>query len=81
LVVVYTAIVTVAGFNDAMPVVREQIQGIIWPVMGGVAVVAGVIIGVAFMLGGGGVAAGKKTKAKRPKPKKARKKSKQTPEG
>ncbi|MHC4388685.1 MAG: hypothetical protein ACYS8I_11210 [Planctomycetota bacterium] len=81
LVVVYTAIVTVAGFNDVMPVVREQIQGIIWPVMAGVAVVAGVIIGVAFMLSGGGGAAGKKARVKKPKPKKARKKSKHTPEG
>lgn len=82
LVIVYTAIVTVAGFNDAVPIVREKIQGIIWYVMGGVAVAAGLVIGAAFMLsGGGGASAGKKARVKKPKPKKARKKSKQTPEG
>jgi len=67
LVIVYTAIVTVAGFNDVMPVIRERIQSIIWYVMLGVAVAAGLIIGAAFMLAGGGSTAGKKPKARKPK--------------
>ncbi|MHC4337104.1 MAG: helix-turn-helix domain-containing protein [Planctomycetota bacterium] len=72
LVIVYTAIVTVAGFNNAMPVIRERIQDIIWYVMIGVGVAAALIIGVAFMLAGGGGEPKKKPKAK--KPKKAKKK-------
>jgi hypothetical protein len=79
LIIVYTAIVTVAGFNDAMPVVRERIQGIIWYVMAGVAVAAGLIVGAAFMLTGGGGQKTKKPKAR--KPKRAKKKARPAPEG
>ncbi len=77
LVVVYTAIVTVAGFNNVMPVIRERIQDIIWYVMIGVGVAAALIIGVAFMLAGGGGKPKKKPKAK--KPKKAKKKKQKAP--
>jgi len=79
LVIVYTAIVAVAGFNDVMPVVREKIQHIIWYIMIGLTGAAGLIIAAAFMLTSGAGEAGKKKKAK--KPKKARKKSKPAPEG
>ena len=77
LVIVYTAIVTVAGFNNVMPVIRERIQDIIWYVMIGVGVAAALIIGVAFMLAGGGGEPKKKPKAK--KPKKAKKKKQKAP--
>ena len=78
LVIVYTAIIAVAGFNDVMPVIREKIQDIIWFVMIGVAVAAGLIVGVAFMLTSGGGGPGKKRKAK--KPKRAKKKARPAPE-
>jgi len=78
LVIVYTAIVAVAGFNDVMPVIREKIQDIIWFVMIGVAVAAGLIVGVAFMLTSRGGEPGKKPKAK--KPKRAKKKAQAAPE-
>jgi hypothetical protein len=71
LAIVYTAIVAVAGFNNVMPSILEQIQAYIWYIMGGAAVVAIVIIAMAFMLGGKGPKAAKKPKAKRAK--KARK--------
>jgi len=72
LAIVYTA---VAGFNDLMPAVLGKIQGvngpygihIIWFVVLGVAVMAGLIMGVAFMLSGGGAKAGKRQKARKPK--------------
>ena len=79
LVVVYTAIVTAAGFNNVMPVIREKIQGIIWYVMIGFTVATGIVIAAAFMLtSGAGEAAQKKKKAK--KPKKSKKKPQPAPE-
>jgi excisionase family DNA binding protein len=78
LVIVYTAIVAVAGFNDVMPVVREKIQGLIWYIMIGLAVAAGLIIGAAFMLTSGAGEAGRKKKAR--KPKRPKKKPRPTPE-
>jgi len=78
LVIVYTAIVAVAGFNDVMPVIRGKIQDVIWYVMIGFAVAAGLIVGVAFMLTSGGAEAGKKPKAK--KTKRAKKKAQPAPE-
>jgi hypothetical protein len=77
LAIIYTAIVTVAGFNNIMPAILEQIQSYIWYIMGGAAVAAIVIIAMAFMLGGKGPKAAKRPKAKRakktrkPAPKKA----------
>ena len=79
LVVVYTAIVTVASFNNVMPVIQARIQDIIWYVMIGVGVAAALIIGVAFMLAGGGGEPKKKPKTK--KPKKAKKKQKAPAKG
>jgi len=70
LAVAYTAIVVVAGFSDAMPTIQEKIQGIIWYVMGGVAVAAGLIVLIAFLLSGGTGKTTKKQKAKK-KPKRA----------
>ena len=67
LAIIYTAIVAVTGFSDVMPSILEKIQAYIWYVMGGTAVVAVVIIAMAFMLGSKGAAAGKKPKAKKAK--------------
>ncbi len=65
LVVVYTAIVVVAGFKGAIPTIMQNIQGLIWYIMAGVTVASGLIIGVAFTL--------VTSKAKTAKPKKAKK--------
>jgi len=66
LVIVYTMMVAVTGFSGAMPVILEKIQGIIWYIMIGVAVAAGLMVGAAFMLGGEGAKTGKRQKGKKP---------------
>ncbi len=74
LVVIYTAIVVLAGFNNIMPFVLEQTKGMIWYIALGLAVLALVIIGVPFMLGGKAGAKPKikaKAKTKKAKTKKA----------
>jgi len=84
LVLFYTAIVAVTGFNDVMPAILGKVQAIngpynvhiIWYVMLGFAVVAAAIVGAGFMTGGGGAKAVKKEKVKKPKKaKKAKAKS------
>ena len=65
--IVYTAIVAVTGFSNIMPAILEKVQGIIWPIMGGVAFVAILIVLVAYMLSGKGTKEGKKEKAKKVK--------------
>ncbi len=68
LVILYTIIVAVAAQKDVMPsILPSSIQGLIWYIMGGAAVLALLIAGVACMLGGGGTVKA----AKKPKPKKA----------
>ena len=67
LVIIYTAIVAVAGFNNVMPAILEKIQAYIWYIMIGAGVVAVVIIAMAFMLGSKGPEAAKRPKAKRAK--------------
>ena len=76
LVVIYTAIVAIAGFNDTMPLILEKVQGLIWYIMGGAMLVALLIVGVPVMQGAGGGGGPKKPKAKKvkaPKPKKEKK--------
>ena len=83
ILIVYTAIVSVAGQQGVMPSVLGKLQAIgapyginiIWYVMGGVAVVSGLILAGAAMLGGGTGKAkkAKVKKAKAPKPKKEKK--------
>jgi len=70
-VVLYTMVVAVAGLKGVTPSILAGIQGLIWIIMGGVAVVAVLVTGAAFMLGGGGETATKTKKPKKPKPKKA----------
>lgn len=69
LAIVYTAIVAIAEFNDAVPSAREKIQGAIWYIVIGAVAAAGLVIGTAFMLSRDVTKAGKKPK----KPKKAKK--------
>ena len=69
LVVIYTAVVAVSGQKEVMPSILSSIQAFIWFIMGGAAVVALLVAGVAFMAGGGG--ATKVKKPKKPKVKKA----------
>jgi len=78
LTVIYTAIVVVAGFSNAEPVILEQIQGIIWYVMIAAVVASFLIIGVPFALAGksAGPKVAKKKKVKKPKAKKEKAKKK-----
>jgi hypothetical protein len=78
LTVIYTAIVVVAGFSNAKPVILEQIQGIIWYVMIAAVVASFLIIGVPFALAGksAGPKVAKKKKVKKPKAKKEKAKKK-----
>ncbi len=76
LVIVYTAIVVVAGFNNVMPAILTSIQSLIWYVMVGVAVAAGLIVGVAFMLSASAAKTEKKPKARKAKKAKKEKKPK-----
>jgi len=68
-IVLYTTVVAVAGLKGVTPSILAGIQGLIWIIMGGVAVVAVLVTGAAFMLGGGETA----TKTKKPKKPKAKK--------
>ena len=79
LAIVYTAIVAVAGFNNMMPSALTAIQKLIWYIVIGAVVASGLIVGVAFMLGGKNK--GGKTAVKKEKTKKAKKdkKTKETP--
>lgn len=87
LIVIYTAIVAIAGFNDIMPTILEKIQlkngpygiHIIWYIMVGAAVVALLIIGIATAFSGGVTKTEKKPNAKaekKPKQKKPKKEKK-----
>jgi hypothetical protein len=70
LAVIYTATIAVAGFNNMMPSALTAVQSLIWYIVIGAVVVSGLIVGVAFMLGGKGK--GGKTKVKKEKTKKAK---------
>jgi hypothetical protein len=70
LVLVYTAMVAIAGQGGGVPSILEQIQGIILPVLGGFVVVALILTIVGFMPAGGGSKTAKKPKVKKEKKKK-----------
>jgi len=80
LVIIYTTIVAVAGRRAVMPAILESIQGVIWYVMGGLAVVAILIVGIPLMFAAkpGKASAKKKPKARK---KKAGKASAPPPQG
>ncbi|HCO94900.1 MAG TPA: hypothetical protein DIU00_13270 [Phycisphaerales bacterium] len=73
-VVIYTTVVAVAGLRGVMPSILGSIQAFIWYIMGGAAVVAGLVVVAAFMFTGErGTAAPKEKKAKKAKVKKEKK--------
>jgi len=80
---IYTAVVAILGQRGVMPSLLAAIQGSIWYIVIAAVVVAGLVVGAAFMLTGDSSRAltkpAKPKKAKKPKkpkkPKKAKKKS------
>ena len=78
--IIYTAIIAVAGFNDLMPSVLKNIQGLIRYILGGIFVVVLLIIGLPFLFSSETKSTPKKKKAKKKekKPKAKKKKSKKS---
>jgi excisionase family DNA binding protein len=79
-IVIYTLVVAVAGQRHVMPTILASIQAFIWYIMGGAAVLAGIVVVAAFMLGGERGSAApkvKKAKVKKEKPPKEAKKPKE----
>lgn len=72
-VVIYTTIVAVSGQRGVMPSILGSVQTFIWYIMGGAAVVAGLIVVAAFMFTGERDTATKTKKEKKPKAKKEKK--------
>ena len=73
-IVIYTTVVAWAGRKGVMPSILGSIQAFIWYIMGGAAVVAGLVVIAAFMFTGErGTAAPKEKKAKKVKVKKEKK--------
>jgi hypothetical protein len=73
-VVIYTTVVAVSGLRGVMPSILGSIQVFIWYIMGGLAVVAVLVVVAAFMFTGEhGTAAPKEKKAKKVKAKKEKK--------
>jgi len=67
LVVIYTAMVTVAGLQESMPAILSTVQGLIMYILGGIIVVALILTVVGFMPAGGPKAP-KPPKEKKEKP-------------
>jgi len=73
-IVIYTTVVAWAGRKGVMPSILGSIQAFIWYIMGGAAVVAGLVVIAAFMFTGErGTAAPKEKKAEKVKVKKEKK--------
>ena len=51
-IVIYTSVVAVSGLRGVMPSILGSVQAFIWYIMGGAAVVAGLVIVAAFMFTG-----------------------------
>jgi len=67
-IVIYTTVVAVAGMRGVMPSILATVQSFIWYIMGGAAVVTGLVVAAAFLFTGERGTAVKKEK----KPKKAK---------
>lgn len=72
-VVIYTTVVAVSGKMQVMPSILKPIQAFIWYIMGGAALVAGLVVVAAFMFTGEHSAAPKAKKEKKVKVKKEKK--------
>jgi len=72
----YTTIVTVAAQKQVMPSILESVQGLVWYIMGGAVVVAALVIGASFAMGGEKTRAPKAKKAKKGKKERAPKEKK-----
>jgi len=73
-IVIYTSVVAVSGLRGVMPSILGSVQAFIWYIMGGAAVVAGLVAVAAFMFTGErGASAPKEKKAKKVKVKKEKK--------
>jgi fatty acid desaturase len=72
LVLVYTAVVAVAGLKGVMPSILAPVQGVIWYMLIGAFVATGLVVGGTFVLTGNLGLTAKKEK----KPKKAKKSQK-----
>jgi hypothetical protein len=71
LIVIYTTTVVVAGLKGVMPSILASVQSFIWYIMGGAAVVSGIVVAAAFLMTGEkGTKVKKPKKPKVPKPKK-----------
>ncbi len=77
LAVFYTAAIAVAAFGGTTPAILAKIQGIIWYVLIGLVVAAGMVVGVAFMLTAGAAKASAKPKAEKQKVEKEKKPKKE----
>jgi len=78
----YTTIVAVAGQRQVMPSILESVQGMIWYIMGGAVVVAGLVVAASFVVGGektGTPRARKEKKAKKEKAPKEKKAKREKP--
>ncbi len=71
-VVIYTAMVAVAGLQESMPAILSTVQGLIMYVLGGIIVVALILTAIGFMPAGGP----KAPKEKKEKPLKVKKEKK-----
>lgn len=73
----YAAIVVVAAQKGVMPSILESIQGLVWYIMAGAAIVSILVVGASFVVGGEkrpkAPKATKAKKEKKPKEKKAKK--------
>jgi len=79
-VVIYTSVVAVSGLRGVMPSILGSVQAFIWYIMGGAAVVAGLVAVAAFMFTGErDMSAPKEKKAKKVKVKKEKKPKEKKP--
>jgi hypothetical protein len=78
-VVIYTTVVAVSGLKGVMPSILGSIQAFIWYIMGGAAVVAGLVVVAAFMFTGERDTTPKTKKEKKPKAKKEKVKKEKKP--
>jgi hypothetical protein len=73
LVLLYTAIVALSAKREVVPSILASVQGMIWPIMGGAAVLAGIVVAAAFFTGGERVKTPRKPKEAKVKEPKAKK--------